>query len=174
MARKIISGIDVAAAQASRRVEDSTLAFTDLHHVLALAAAGEHDALHAKLAALHRRTLRDSGTQARILAQVGLPAARGIAAALQGAPREAIDLLLPLRQRQCRLGGSHAQRDLFDRLLIEACVAAGRDDVATNLLDERAAIRSPGAWEASRRLALAMRSTATHHPLPRQATRRVG
>lgn len=135
---------DVAARQAA----DPGLAFIDLHHVLALGAAGRVAELEAKLAAMRLRALAQTDTQARLLAPLGLPAAQGIAAALRGDAAEAVALLLPLRPQMQRLGGSDAQRDLFERILIQACLQAGQSALATLLLHDRVGQRARGAWEA--------------------------
>jgi tetratricopeptide (TPR) repeat protein len=139
---------DALADFAERGAAQPGLAFIDLHHVLALGAAGRRDALGAKIEAMRRRAFAEVDTQARVVAAVGLPAARGIAAALAGDAAEAVALLLPLRRDLVRLGGSHAQRDLFDRVLIQACLEAGQRALATLLLRDRAGQRALGAWEA--------------------------
>jgi hypothetical protein len=57
-----------------------------------------------------------------------------------------IELLLPLREGFRRIGGSHAQRDLFAKLLIDSALKAGRADVARELLRERLAARPNNGW----------------------------
>ncbi|WP_431280890.1 tetratricopeptide repeat protein [Humitalea sp. 24SJ18S-53] len=139
---------DALADIAARRSAEPGLAFIDLHHVLALGAAGRRQALADKLEALRLRAAAGADTQGEVLARCGLPAARAIALARGGDPAGAVDLLLPLRQALRDLGGSGAQRDLFDRLLIDACLASGRIITAAMLLEDREAIRALGAWEA--------------------------
>jgi tetratricopeptide (TPR) repeat protein len=134
---------------AESRIGDHSLAFADLHHVLSLAASGRHAALAAFLAGLRGRALRDTDTQARVFATAGLTAARGIAAAADGEAAEAADLLGAIRRDLPRLGGSHAQRDLVERIGIAANLAAGRRRAAADLLADRATRRAPGAWEGA-------------------------
>ncbi|NKC29879.1 tetratricopeptide repeat protein [Falsiroseomonas selenitidurans] len=143
-ARRWAALADVAA----RSTAAPGLAFIDLHHVLALGAAGREADLAAKLAAMRERALAETDSQARVVARLGLPAAQGIAAALRGDAPEAVALLLPLRQAMPGLGGSDAQRDLFERLLIQASLQAGQRALATLLLRDRAGQRALGAWEA--------------------------
>jgi len=133
---------------AESRIGDHSLAFADLHHVLSLAASGRRKALSAFLAGLRGRALRDIDTQARVFASVGLTVARGIAASAGGEATEAADLLGAVRRDLPRLGGSHAQRDLIERIGIAANVEAGRRRAGADLLAERAARRAPGVWEA--------------------------
>lgn len=140
---------DALADLAARRADEPGLAFIDLHHVLALAAAGRRGALTMKLEAMQRRAAAEVDSQARVLALVGLPAARAIAL-LRDDPAEAVALLLPLRHRLRAVGGSEAQRDLFERMLIEAALRAGQKALGAALLGDRAAQRALGAWEDQR------------------------
>jgi hypothetical protein len=58
----------------------------------------------------------------------------------------ATDLILPLRGSIRRLGGSHAQRDFFAKLLIDSAAKAGRSEVARDLLRARLAARPGNRW----------------------------
>lgn len=141
---------DVADKWAAR-VEDGVYAFNDLHAAMAFVGAGRDDALHGAIATL-KRCAAGGGTNAMMAREVGLPAAQGIAAFGSGDYRAAIDLLLPLRGKANRFGGSHAQRDLFSWTLVEAAVRAGDRRLADALLAERQALKphSPlnRGWEA--------------------------
>lgn len=138
---------------AERRIGDHRLAFADLHHVLSLAASGRHAALRRFLAGMRERALGGGDSQARVMARVGLPAARAVAASFGATPASAGVLFAPLRSRLAVIGGSHAQRDLFERLAIAASLAEGNRAAARTLLSDRAGCRAPGAWEAALRCA---------------------
>ena len=58
----------------------------------------------------------------------------------QGAYGEAVDHLFPVRSGIRRIGGSHAQRDLFEQLLIDAAWRGGRLEEADSCL--------PSGWPA--------------------------
>jgi hypothetical protein len=62
---------------------------------------------------------------------------------LTAANADAVRLLEPLGARLRRIGGSHAQRDLFTQVLVDAATRAGRRDAARAVLEERVAAR-PG------------------------------
>ncbi len=110
---------------AATRVGDHAWAFADLHYVLCLAAAGRADALAAMLAGIAARANAEEDTQARVYADVGLTAARGIASLLGGAPAEAADLFAQAAPGLPRVGGSNAQRDLLRQMRRQAeCRAA--------------------------------------------------
>ena len=41
---------------------------------------------------------------------------------------DAVEKIYPVRGRIHRIGGSHAQRDLFSQLLIDACVKSQKEE----------------------------------------------
>jgi hypothetical protein len=53
---------------------------------------------------------------------------------------------MPVKRRIRRIGASHAQRDVFDQLLIDAAVRGGRFADARELLAERLAWRPNNRW----------------------------
>ncbi|MGH8704876.1 MAG: tetratricopeptide repeat protein, partial [Burkholderiales bacterium] len=56
----------------------------------------------------------------------------------------AVELLAPARARLWRIGGSHAQRDLFTLILIDAAMRSGQQALAREVRAERAAQRPNG------------------------------
>ena len=121
-------------------------AFTDLHIVLALIAAGEVGRAEAWLARCAERALnpadvcRSNHLMAR---EVGLPLMRGMLAMARGDASGAADLLAPVRPQLQRLGGSHAQRDLIDQSLLACAVRGGRRSLGRALLNERRMAKAP-------------------------------
>lgn len=150
-------GVDVGARwqelgeKAAKRCRDQTLAFADAHYVLALKRTGRDDDVERMLAGIEDAR-RAGTTQGRVHDRVGAALCRALAAAEAGDPEAAAQELLPIRYHVRAIGGSHAQRDLFQQNLIEALIAAERLDHARALLAERVAERpcSPWTW---RRLA---------------------
>jgi hypothetical protein len=80
------------------------------------------------------------------MAEVGLPLARAIVAHRRGSYGDVVELVVPVYRQIRRIGGSHAQRDLFDQLLIDAAIRGHRLDVAAELLAERTASRPHNIW----------------------------
>lgn len=80
------------------------------------------------------------------MANVGLPLARAVLAHRRGAYDEVVDRLVPVRSQFRRIGGSHAQRDLFDQLLIDAAWRGRRFETASELLSERTTRRPRNIW----------------------------
>ena len=66
-----------------------------------------------------------------------LPLVQGIDAFARADYAEAIRLIEPLMGRLVRIGGSHAQREVFEDTLIQAYLRAGRFERAAALLRER-------------------------------------
>jgi tetratricopeptide (TPR) repeat protein len=131
------------AERSAQHVGDRMLVFADAHYAMALAAAGDAE---PHLADLRAWAASGSGTQARLLQECGLALIEGLIAYRRGEWARAVDLLLPIRRAIRRVGGSHAQRDVFQRTLVDATLRAGRASLARALVAERLA-RKPGcAW----------------------------
>ena len=154
LARLAGDGVDVGsrwdelADLAERRIGDGCIVFADLHYLMALLATGRTEAasrLGARLAG------EDDGTElGRVAVEAGAPAAAGLAAASAGRHEAALHELLRARPAFQRIGGSHAQRDVFVRITIDAAVRAERFDTAARLIEERAAERGHDRFARSR------------------------
>ncbi len=141
---------DELADEAERRVDEHGLAFADLHHAVALGAAGRRGAAARLLRGMRMRASDDTDSQAEVMGRVGLGVVRGVLAALLGDPAEAAALLRAHRHDVQALGGSNAQRDLVHRIAVDAALAAGDAEEAERALLDRALSRVAGAWEAAR------------------------
>ena len=134
------------ATRAESHLDDHALVFVDLHYVMALAAASNESVLRELLASCDRFAASGNGTEAEVMADVGLPLARAVVAHRAGAYGAAVDALYGVRHRIRRIGASHAQRDLFHQLLIDAAWRGGRHAEARELLSERLAWRPANRW----------------------------
>ncbi len=122
------------------RAADGCLAFADLHYMLAL-CGGERDKAAAGLIARMQAT-RPTGNEAqRVIAHPGLHVAQGLQAFAAGEYSAAWMHLRAGRGDLQQIGGSHAQRDVFDRITIEAALRGGYMDAAGTLLRDRMARR---------------------------------
>jgi hypothetical protein len=138
---------DVADKWASR-VEHGIYAFNDVHAMLAFVGADRKAERQATIATLER-CAAGQGTNAMMAREVGLPAAKGLAAFGRGDYRACIDLLLPVRGKANRFGGSHAQRDLFSWTLVQAALRLGDRRMADAMLAERLAAKPHSALNRS-------------------------
>jgi len=60
----------------------------------------------------------------------------------------AAGLLAPVRKDIWKIGGSHAQRDLFTLILMDSALKTGKRDLLKTLRAERAALRPNGSLPA--------------------------
>ena len=69
--------------------------------------------------------------------EIGVPGCEGLAAFGQSEYAQTIELLMPLRGKANRFGGSHAQRDMFSWTLTEAAIRLGDRALAEAFIAER-------------------------------------
>jgi len=103
---------------------DAYCAFTDMHAMMAFAAAERADLARTLLAAQAKRILK-RGTNSDMTRLVGMPAARALLAFGRGEYATARNLLAQLPPIAHRIGGSQAQRDVFDLTRTEAQLRQG-------------------------------------------------
>jgi tetratricopeptide (TPR) repeat protein len=138
-----MTGVDVGdrwekvAGQAEATLDDQMLAFTDSHVSMALARSGRGEAL-----ARHRQILAEradgGGWSGALAAEATLPLTDSISDYFNGDFDKAVNGFLTCREEWSRVGGSHAQRDLYAQALLDAAVKAGRKPLAEALIAERA------------------------------------
>ncbi len=121
--------------------------FNDLHALFAFVGAGRAMEADQVIAAATAAQV-NGHTNARMAREVGLPILHGVRAFGAGRYDEAVDLLMPVRHRAHAFGGSHAQRDIVHRTLIEAALRGGQRAVADGLTAERVALKPhcPFSW----------------------------
>jgi hypothetical protein len=117
--------------------------FADVHHALAAAAIGG-DALDARLAQLEARAADGRLAPGRSAIDI----CRGIKAFADGDNDGTIRLLEPVMAELVRIGGSHAQRELWEDTLIVAYLRSGHAAKAANLISARLD-RRPSARDAN-------------------------
>lgn len=144
-------GIDVGsrwtelADKAQARIGDHALAFADAHYMLSLTGARRFEAAERMLRSARMRSTRFD-TQSEVLEVVGLALLEAVMEAGRGDFDRAVELMLPVRSRLKRIGGSHAQRDVFQQLFIVAAIKGGRLRLAREALAERLAYRPQNQW----------------------------
>ncbi|TFL16269.1 tetratricopeptide repeat protein [Jannaschia formosa] len=147
LSRLELEGVDVGdrweelADLSERRAGDGCLIFADLHYMLALAGDARDGAAARLLARLAADAARPADEVAARMACPGLTAARGLEAFGEGDYATAFAQLLAARPSMQAAGGSHAQRDVFERITIDAGIRAGRLAEAERVLADRTARR---------------------------------
>ena len=102
----------VLAEKAGSRTEDRILTFIDCHVVAALAAAGQVDKAE--------RMVEEMASAGGVFADVGATVSKALIAHRVGNYPAAARLLGDVRDTIVTIGGSHAQRNLFELLLEDA------------------------------------------------------
>lgn len=146
------AGVDVGdrwtelADKAEDKIDDHIFAFHDAHYIMALARCDRQAKAAAMLETMEGAAARTDTTEGPIFHDVGLPLSKAVLAYGKGEFGTVVDLLVPVRREVYRIGGSHAQRDLFFRLLLAAALKAGRYKLARALAAERNARNPNSAW----------------------------
>lgn len=122
-----------AAAYAQVRFPTPGLAFVDAHLGLAAAATGDRAEIDRRRSALTR--LVEAGTMA---AGTVVPAlCRAALAFAEGDYAGCVDILEPMAGEVVRIGGSGAQREVFEDTLLLALIRSGEARKARTMLDRR-------------------------------------
>ena len=141
LARLELAGVDVGprwanvANHLALRLADHVLPFLDLQYLYGLARAGRTEAARALLHNIttHAAT-RTEAHERTVWQQVCLPAAHGLLAHAQGDWATAVEQLGVALPRLVEIGGSHAQRDLFHQIWLDALQRNGQWAAVQNLL----------------------------------------
>ncbi|XP_063478641.1 tetratricopeptide repeat protein 38 isoform X20 [Symphalangus syndactylus] len=124
---------------------DHILLFNDAHFLMASLSAHDPQTTQELLTTLRDASESPGENCQHLLARdVGLPLCQALVEAEDGNPDRVLELLLPIRYRIVQLGGSNAQRDVFNQLLIHAalnCTSSVHKNVARSLLMERDALK---------------------------------
>ena len=104
--------------------------FGDVHYALAVAATNR-DALQTRLAQMEARAADGK------LAPGAIGLCHGVQAFAEGDHDSAVRILEPLMPELVRIGGSHAQRELWEDTFIVACLRAGHGDKAAKIISDR-------------------------------------
>ena len=158
LVRLELEGVDVGARWeelahiCANRTDDGCVVFADLHYMLALSNGDAHGKACQLLQAMKGSAKRGATTMDAVSAQAGVPAAEGLIRFAHGDYANAYRSLVSARPVMQRVGGSHAQRDVFERLTIDAALRAGMLGEARGLIDDRARTRGALDGYAERRL----------------------
>ena len=162
LARLELAGVDIGdrwqdlADYLTTRTHDQVLPFLDLQYLYGLARAGrpEADLLMANIevfctvapcsapdaigsARQVAFTITADGAAADVWQHVCVPAGRGLLAHARGDYVAAVEMLGSALPRLMEIGGSHAQRDLFEQIYLDALIRSGRWSAAQQAVQQR-------------------------------------
>jgi len=132
----LMSELSIQAAPAA---EQPGPAFRDSHAALAFAVASDEQSMARMMDGLQAAASNGD----RLVEEVTLPLVQGISAFVHQDYVEAIRLMEPLfsldarYDQLARIGGSHAQREVFEDTLTEAYLRSGQSDKAGEMIGHR-------------------------------------
>ncbi len=126
---------DICAA----RITDHANPFSSAHDAMVLAATGRYDLIERLVENMERDGAGHSVVGAATRT-VGAPVVQAMAAHRKGDYNRVVDLFWPVRRDLHQIGGSHAQRDVFFQILVDAAMRAGRTTELGIILDDIAAV----------------------------------
>lgn len=138
-----LDGINVAnrwdelADLSAKRTEDGCLIFADLHYLMALSGHGHAADTKRLVQRIHHDAKSTGSDMADRMDTPGCAAADGLEAFGEGNYGIAFANLARARATMQLAGGSHAQRDVFERMTIDAGLRAGQLDAVEAILDDR-------------------------------------
>ncbi|MCJ8733209.1 hypothetical protein PDJAM_G00220540 [Pangasius djambal] len=103
--------------------EDHTLLFNDLHFLMVSLGCKETAITQRLLESLRELAKEpEENHQHQLASTIGLPMCQAMVEYDEGNYSKTVELLKPLRYRLTQIGGSDAQRDVFNQLLIHAAM----------------------------------------------------
>lgn len=156
LARLELAGVDVGARwqdladRLATRLDEHVQPFLDMQYLYGLARAGRPEA-EWMLARIEAFAPTAPAPVRAAWQRVALPACRGLLAHARGHWAEAADALEQALPRLVSIGGSHAQRELFEQIHADALERSGQWAGALNLL-QPCANRQPESRRLKRRL----------------------
>lgn len=140
-----VRGVDVGdrwhtiADFCAERIDNHESPFTSAHAVMTLAACGRTDEAKTLIASLEAFARENKSSLASRVHAASLPASRASLAWFSQDYEGVVNNLMPARRDLWRMGGSHAQRDVFVQILFDASRRLDRADLTSTILDDLAA-----------------------------------
>ena len=137
-----LRGVDVGdswnifAEICAGRLNDHGSPFSAAHDMLVLTGSGQFDLAERLLDNMRAFAATGDGSLVTAYRVAGIPLCAAILAYRRGEYERTIALLSPVRHELQMIGGSHAQRDLFYQILLDAAHRAGRKDLVPLYLDD--------------------------------------
>ncbi|MEP3279758.1 MAG: tetratricopeptide repeat protein [Stappiaceae bacterium] len=160
LSRLEIDGVNVGnrweelAALSEKRTADNCVVFADLHYMLSLNGGNRQEAANRLMTNVVTLAEQQDTDMGQVASEAGIPAMNGLEAYREGnyfSAYKNLSAALPVLKN---VGGSHAQRDVFDRLTIEAAIRSGHAKDANELLNDRLSRRGGIDGYAARRFEL--------------------
>lgn len=133
----------------AHKIDQSWYVFNDVHAMMAFVGAGRFDEARALLDRLTSYAASPPHgviSNVAMTAEIGLPVAAAILAYGEQRDHDVIELLHPIRTTVNQFGGSHAQRDVVARTLLEASIRSSDAALSAALVSERLEVKNPSPF----------------------------
>jgi hypothetical protein len=130
-----LRGVDVGdrwtimADVCAGRIHNHGNAFSNAHDMMVLAGSGRFDVADDLLDSMGAFAAAGDGSLVTSYRAAGIAVCEAVLAHRRGEHARVIDLMAPVRHDMHLMGGSHAQRDVFYQMLIDAARRAGRAEL---------------------------------------------
>ncbi|MBT3332339.1 MAG: tetratricopeptide repeat protein [Rhodospirillaceae bacterium] len=141
-----LRGVDVTqqwgilAGICAGRVGDCANPFSSAHDMMVLAATGQFDLAEQLMDGIRAFAATQgpgaAGSLVTAYRAAGVPLCEAVLAHRRGEYDRVIELMSPIRHDLHLVGGSHAQRDVFFQILLDAAHRGGRDDLIPQYFDD--------------------------------------
>ncbi|XP_033109119.1 tetratricopeptide repeat protein 38-like [Anneissia japonica] len=125
-------------------INDHTLVFNDIHYLMAALGTQQDDIVTSYKESIMDFIKVKKGDQRNIMNDVGVAMFEAFQAYNNGEFAKAVEKMIPIRYQVIRIGGSHAQRDVFNQFLIHAALKSTEKQhqkLARCLLIERKSLK---------------------------------
>lgn len=123
------------------RIHEHILGFYDLHYIYALARMGRDELVNQMIESIQVYAETAHPCVQKAWREVTLPAAQGMVAYARGEWATGTAFLELTVPRLHEMGGSDAQRDLFEQIYLDCLIRIDKNQPARQLLEKRAAAR---------------------------------
>ncbi len=111
--------------------------FIDMHYVFALARADRADDVSNLMEKIERHSETVDTFVRPAWTDVAVPACKAFVDVAKGDHKAALINLVPAMARMQDIGGSHAQRDLFEQVRLDSLMKCNRNEEAVELIEKR-------------------------------------
>lgn len=137
----IASRWEEVANAVTGRIHEHILSLYDLHYIYAIARVGRDELVEQMLESIQSYAQTAKPCVRKAWSEVTLPVAQGMVAYARGEWAKTAALLKLVLPRLHEVGGSDAQRDLFEKIYLDCLIRTEENEQARQLLEKRAAVR---------------------------------
>jgi tetratricopeptide (TPR) repeat protein len=139
--KSIDSRWEEVANSVSGHIHEHILSLYDLHYIYAIARVGRDEWVEQMIESIQVYAKTAKPCIQKTWTEVTLPAAQGMVAYARGEWAITTALLQLVLPRLHEVGGSDAQRDLFEQIYLDCLIRTEENEQARQLLEKRAAVR---------------------------------